>query len=227
MAFFRVGLPGLEPGTSSLSVPHPQCQPVLARPEIWPFCSIFTCVEHLLCPLRTGLCRPGCSTGCSTWVVYVSLLDQVLEGQPHPPVPLGHADNQPEVALYQFFAGSLVSGTYPPGERCLLLGTQQPASPDPRQVDGEKLWSFRFLPPRCASLTRLLSFGDGCGGHENITYSLARRCCLWALHARPQRPRARRKGDRRLLPAVTAPGPSRRACASLCHTTSPCSSSPT
>src|SRR5215203_4791148 len=47
---------------------------------------------------------------------YVSLLDQILEGKTHPPVFLGHRDHQPEVALYQLFAGSLVSGTCSPGE---------------------------------------------------------------------------------------------------------------
>ena len=31
---------------------------------------------------------------------YVALLDEVLEGKPHPLVLLGHRDDQPEVALY-------------------------------------------------------------------------------------------------------------------------------
>src|SRR5215210_153595 len=31
-------------------------------PVIQPFCSIFACIEHLLCPLSTEAFRPGCST---------------------------------------------------------------------------------------------------------------------------------------------------------------------
>src|SRR5829696_8695754 len=65
---------------------------------------------------------------------YVAFLNQILKRKPHPPVFLGHRHNQPEVALYQLFAGSLVSGTRRPGEGYLLLGAQEPAPPDSRQV---------------------------------------------------------------------------------------------
>src|SRR5215211_3083088 len=99
----------------------------------------------------------------------VALLNQILEGKAHPPVLLGHRDNQPEVALYQLFAGTLISGTCLPGEGYLLLGTQQPATPDPGQVAGEGLWSLRFLPLRLADLIGLIAFGED-GSHENITY---------------------------------------------------------
>src|SRR5215210_2198616 len=109
-----------------------------------------------------------------------SLLAEVLEWKTHPPVLLGHRDNQPEVVLYQLLAGSLVSGTRPPGEGSLLLGTQQPSPLDPRHVGGEEIWSLRLLPFRFANLFGLLAFGDD-GGHENITHSLARRCLLRAL----------------------------------------------
>src|SRR5215210_7908120 len=100
---------------------------------------------------------------------YVALLDQILEGKAHPPVFLGHRDNQPEVVLYQLLAGTVVSGTCLPGEGYLLLGTQQPVTPDPGHVAGEELWSLRFLPLRLADLIGLVAFGDG-GSHENITY---------------------------------------------------------
>jgi hypothetical protein len=76
------------------------------------------------------------------------LLDQILEGKTHPPVFLGHGDHQPEVALYELFAGSLVSGACSPGEVYLLLGAQEPTSSDRRQVADEELWSFRCLPLR-------------------------------------------------------------------------------
>jgi hypothetical protein len=42
------------------------------------------------------------------------ILNQVLKGKAHPPVLLGHRDHQPQVALYQLFAGSLVSGASVP-----------------------------------------------------------------------------------------------------------------
>jgi hypothetical protein len=48
-----VVLPGLEPGTSSLSVPHPTFHSVLICPVIWLLSSIFTCAEHLQCPKRS------------------------------------------------------------------------------------------------------------------------------------------------------------------------------
>jgi hypothetical protein len=49
-----VGLPGLEPGTSSLSVPHFPFHSVLACLVIWPFCSILAYIDHLLCLPRTS-----------------------------------------------------------------------------------------------------------------------------------------------------------------------------
>ena len=64
----------------------------------------------------------------------VALLDEVLEGEPHPPVPLGHRGHQSEVALYQLIAGPLVSGTCPLREGYLLLVGQEPAPPDLCQV---------------------------------------------------------------------------------------------
>lgn len=60
-----VGLPGLEPGTSSLSVQYPTFQCVMVCPAIWLFCSIFVYFEHLLCPVRASL-QPYCNQdGCS------------------------------------------------------------------------------------------------------------------------------------------------------------------
>src|SRR5215207_3825889 len=77
----------------------------------------------------------------------VALLDQVLEGEPHPPVPLGHRDHQSEVALYQLSARSLVSGASPPGEGYLLWVGQEPAPSDLLQVACEELRGFQLLPP--------------------------------------------------------------------------------
>jgi hypothetical protein len=84
---FIVGLPGLEPGTSSLSVPHPTFYSVLACPVIWLFCSSFTYVEHLLCPPRTSLYWPGCSTVAVNpfeqlrWLTYSSrVIIEALQG---------------------------------------------------------------------------------------------------------------------------------------------------
>ena len=46
--------------------------------------------------------------------------NRVLKGKAHPPVLLGNRDHQPQVALYQLFAGSLVYGASVPREGDLL-----------------------------------------------------------------------------------------------------------
>src|SRR3712207_5519361 len=76
----------------------------------------------------------------------VALLDEVLEGETHPPVILGHRDHQSEVALYQLFARPLVSGASASGEGDLLLVGQELAPPDLRQVACEEPWGFQLLP---------------------------------------------------------------------------------
>ena len=73
---------------------------------------------------------------------YVALLDEILEGKAHSPVVLGHRDDQPQVALYQLFAGFLVSSSCPPGEGDLLLVGKEPAPPNLRQVACEELRGF-------------------------------------------------------------------------------------
>jgi hypothetical protein len=45
-----------------LSVPRPHSIPYWHVRKFSCFCSIFAYVEHLLCPLRTNLYQPGCST---------------------------------------------------------------------------------------------------------------------------------------------------------------------
>src|ERR671910_3333852 len=70
---------------------------------------------------------------------YVALLDEVLEGQPHPAVLLGYAYNEHEVLLDEPLAGPLVSGLGPLGEVYLLGVREQLALVDVGEVAGDQI----------------------------------------------------------------------------------------
>ena len=65
---------------------------------------------------------------------YVALLDEVLEGQPHPTVLLGYAHHKPEVLLDEPLAGPRVAGLGPLGEVYLLGVREQLALVDAGEV---------------------------------------------------------------------------------------------
>src|ERR671921_1580371 len=70
---------------------------------------------------------------------YVSLLDEVLEGQPVAAVLFGYAHDEPEVLLDKPLPGPPVSGLGPQAEVDLLLVGKETALPDVREVLGEEL----------------------------------------------------------------------------------------
>src|SRR5918998_1738835 len=76
---------------------------------------------------------------------YVALLDQILERQPHPPVLLGHGDDQPQVLLYEPVLGALVAGLGPLGEVYLLLVAEQLALVDAGEVARDEVRGLRPL----------------------------------------------------------------------------------
>src|SRR5215216_6835406 len=80
----------------------------------------------------------------------VALLDEVLEGQPHLGVALGHADHKPQVLLDEPPAGILVSGFGLMSESQLFFFRQEPAATDALEIRGQKLRRLPFMAPECA-----------------------------------------------------------------------------
>src|ERR671910_2276997 len=73
----------------------------------------------------------------------VALLDQVLEGKPHPTIPLGDADHQPEVLLDELLARPVITGLGPLAEVYLLLVRQEIPLVDAREVPGDEIRGLR------------------------------------------------------------------------------------
>src|SRR5918995_2913361 len=69
----------------------------------------------------------------------VALLDQVLEWQSHPTIPLGNADHEPEVLLDELLARPVVAGLGPLAEIYLLPVRQQIPLVDTREVPGDEI----------------------------------------------------------------------------------------
>src|SRR5215216_789261 len=80
----------------------------------------------------------------------VALLDEVIEGQPHPAVALGHADHKPQVLLDEPPAGILVSGFGLMSAGPLFFFRQEPATTDALEIHGQKLRRLPFMAPECA-----------------------------------------------------------------------------
>src|ERR671920_1946080 len=74
---------------------------------------------------------------------YVALLDQVLERQPHPTIPLGNADHEPEVLLDELLARPVVTGLGPLAEVDFLPVRQEIALVDAREVPGDEIRGLR------------------------------------------------------------------------------------
>src|ERR687897_2620493 len=74
----------------------------------------------------------------------VALLDEVLEGQSHPAVLLGHANHEPQVLLDEPLPGPHVAGLGPHGEVYLLLVREEIALANVREVLGKELGGFGF-----------------------------------------------------------------------------------
>jgi hypothetical protein len=87
---------------------------------------------------------------------YVALLDEVLEGEPVSPVPLGHRDYKLEVLLDQLLACSFIPGLGTSTEGNLFSVGQEVAPTDARKIVWEKFGYF-FGP--IFSL-RLFGFGN-------------------------------------------------------------------
>src|SRR5215212_5131283 len=73
----------------------------------------------------------------------VALLDQVLEGQPHPTIPLGNADHEPEVLLDELLTRPVVTGLGPLAEVDLLPVRQEIPLVDAREVPGDEIRGLR------------------------------------------------------------------------------------
>src|SRR5687767_14994318 len=69
----------------------------------------------------------------------VALLDQVLERKPHPAIPLGNADHQPEVLLDELLARPIVAGLGPLAEVDLLPVRQEITLVDAREVPWDEI----------------------------------------------------------------------------------------
>src|SRR5918994_1881140 len=111
----------------------------------------------------------------------VTLLDKVLERQPHPTIPLGNTDHEPEILLDELLARPVVTGLGPLAEVDLLPVRQEIPLVDAREIPGDEIWGLRrplVAPPA----------GYPNGVHQTPPYS-----CINRL--RPQNP-ARRPHSR-------------------------------
>ena len=83
------------------------------------------CLIHQVAYVEEAEALPGIEFVHGLHQPNVSLLDEVLEGQPHPPVSLGHADHQTKVPLDESLSGAFVSRFGESGKLCLLAVRQQ------------------------------------------------------------------------------------------------------
>src|SRR5215210_734973 len=82
----------------------------------------------------------------------VTLLDEILEGQPHPTIPLCDAHDEPQILLDQLLARPVVAGLGPLAQVDLLLVRQEVPLVDTREVPGDEVGSLRrplTPPPVC------------------------------------------------------------------------------
>src|ERR671910_2198858 len=79
----------------------------------------------------------------------VALLDQILEREPHPTIPLGNADHKPEVLFDELLARPVITGLRPLAEVDLLLVRQEVPLVDAREVPGDEIRGLRrpLSPP--------------------------------------------------------------------------------
>src|ERR687897_35556 len=120
----------------------------------------------------------------------VALLDQILERQPHPTIPLGNTDHQPEVLLDELLTRPIVTGLGPLAEVDLLPVRKEIPLVDAREVPGDEVRGLRrplVTPPV---------------GYPNSVHQMPPRSYIIRL-LRPQNPA--------LLPHVRTPRTHRNA----------------